>query len=477
MQQVYDTIDGALTPLRVAQQAAARDPSPSGANALAAAQQEFDTNTKPQLNDNINRALASLDQRFNQIFRPQISEYGVTVPSADPIFEAAKQAYLSEKAALATIQDLVNADNPSASEILKSYSFMRGALAIADAPIMQAMADLTVAHPTLFNNLDSLGLDKAYQSVWNNHERGPHLAEEIETALTSARALQVYKAETIPHTTSEEFLDGLDQIRRASPNPSGVADDDRVPEKTVSSGMAQLDHYTKGFETNKNPKFANETSALAYLVGWVDTIGNVLDTGAITHEPDKAKVREMMASPAFQTAIGHLKAGRRDPRVVALTTRLTEYWDKAAGDSRTQWSNEINKTARRGVIAGVPMVRFFDPNLSGMRKDGVVTYTVNRDRLERAVRAMPLNAQLDDKSIQSQVERHIRGLERQAEELGKQMTLFTQAATNLDWARQPGQEPNYLLQWIQKGDADASFQDIAGGLTDEQVALAEAREL
>ena len=56
MQQVYDAIDGQLTPLRIAQQQAARDGSPQGANNLAQVTQAFDADTKPRLNDNINSA-------------------------------------------------------------------------------------------------------------------------------------------------------------------------------------------------------------------------------------------------------------------------------------------------------------------------------------------------------------------------------------------------------------------------------------
>ena len=360
----------------------------------------------------------------------QITEFGVVVPSADPVFEAAKQMYLTEKASLITIQDLINADNPDAAEILKTYSFMRGAQAISEAPNMQAMADLTVAHPTLFNNLDSLGLDKSYQSVWNNHERGPQLAAEVENALTAGRALQVYKAETIPHTTSDEFLDESDRRRRGAPNPSGVAMDGRDPKKTATAGLSQLDHLTNGFELNGEPEFLNEASGLADVVGWIDTVGNILDTGVIQHEPDKAKIRESLASDAMQRAVGQIGTGRQDTRVQAMATRLGEYWDKAAGDSRKEWSNDIGKLAAQN-FRNVPTAQYLTPNLSGLRENGTVTFTVERDRVFKLVRAMPLNAQLPDKALKRQIDQTVRALQRSAERLGKQMTTFIPADANL----------------------------------------------
>ena len=484
VQAIYNGIQRQLAPLREAQSQAARDQTPAGINSLAQAQQLFDTTTKPQINDTIALSLRELDQRFNRLFKPFTTEFGTVVPSSSTAFEAAKALYLSEKAALVTIQDLINSDNPNASEILKSYSFIRGATAISEAPNMQALADLTVAHPTLFNNLDSLGLDKSYQSVWNNQKRGPALAQEVEDALTAGRALQVYRAETSKATTSSDYLDDVDQQRRGSDNPSGVTADGRNPPDTVSSGLAQLDAMRNGFETITTPEFLNQASGLSYINGTIDTIGNILDTGAIKEPEDKAEIRKMMASSAMITAVGQIPEGRKDLRVAAMSQRLEEYWDKPAGDSRVRWQREIQAIATNPLspsasgasIGSIPMVRFLDPDVSGLAENGTVTFTVRRSRVEKAVKNQAsrgitpflLGLPQQDKNL---VNTLVRQLQRAAEKLSTSITQFVRVDANLNWVARPGTEINYVGAFLQGGEGN-SLNSFLRAIPEKEAQLA-----
>jgi len=434
------------------------DSSAQTATALGEAEELFNTSIKPNLLIRLNEGRAEAIRRHSAVWGTTAGS--LNVPSGDALHERSRQMLLDELAGLDTLVELIEKDNPDVTAILRNAAFLRIARNLQQSPGLQTIADLAQTRPNFVNNMEKFGLGQHFTTEIDNYLRGEGLAQELNGVLERGGYFHM-DASGDQSGSPQDYLDRQDQNRRNSPSMSGNLLDARDPKAATAAGVTFGVRTLAAFNSATNPATMSQDRSQAYLNNDIWMTGNILDNDTMQHPEDREQVRGMDANPALYDVVEEMPDGRNSTLVQAYALSKQKYWtNNKRGDSRTNFSEEIQELAQTGIgRQGMAAVRFMDPNTENLKSDGEISLTVNRARVFTAFGAedAQFTGRVDQDAIMANALANaaydeLVGI---ATELGRKSTQFIQIDTFYNWVGRPNSTKNYIASLVQGGETNS----------------------
>jgi hypothetical protein len=454
LMQTFEQVDRLVDPLFGVRQAFAAGTATRGE--LAAEQDNWNRNVKPQIDRLLERTIIEMQTDFNNIWAGNLAN--------EPEAEANRALLNTSIENVKMMRATLDGDIQDVKMMLSTLSHVAVTKKFDDAPALRDLNDFIEGTP--LNMIDTV--DKWAVSNSSAYDLD-NAADGLNADLMQAYPNIFVSAQEVSGMSPEQARAQRRENRTLGVPGRRVQSD--VKEQVLKDSMGMIENVVSEAKEERLSTPVRATAGLVTYAKYIEEVGSV--AGGISSE-EKQVLRDSLADEATLSLIN--TAGRDSTQAQQLRLAYEEdIYGLNGKDSRAGWADEIRAIATSRIAQGPSQ---FTPGFSLMNlvnvepnqiaADGSIVFTPDNKAIEKAVIAanpapagMAADVWRATGSIDSRVKQAQQDAARAAAELSAQVTTYTRAAAHLTYLKDKRySKPQYLEAFMDVGAESQGMNDL-----------------